>query len=100
METYASTFFLTITNPLTILSFVAIFAGLGLVGEDTGYAPATVLVLGVFSGSALWWLLLSGSVSLFRSKLSFDALRWVNRGSGTIILGLGIVALLSLLRSP
>jgi threonine/homoserine/homoserine lactone efflux protein len=100
METYASTFFLTITNPLTVLSFVAIFAGLGLVGEDTVYTPATVLVLGVFSGSALWWLLLSGGVSLFRSKLSFGALRWVNRGSGTIILGLGIAALLSLLRSP
>ncbi len=95
---YASTLGLTITNPTTILSFVAIFAGLGLVGEGGGYAAAAVLVAGVFSGSALWWLLLSGGVSLFRSKLGLGALRWVNRASGTIIFGFGVAALLSLLR--
>ncbi len=98
--TYASTFFLTITNPLTILSFAAIFAGLGLAGEGVGYTSAAVLVFGVFWGSALWWLLLSGCVSLFRSKLSFRALRWMNRVSGTLILSFGVATLLSLLRSP
>ncbi len=51
---YASTFFLTLTNPSTILSFAAIFAGLGLAGEGGGYAAAAVLVASVFSGSALW----------------------------------------------
>ena len=96
--TYASTFFLTMTNPLTILSFAAIFAGLGLVGEGVGYTSAVVLVFGVFWGSALWWLLLSGGVSLFRTKLDFRALRWVNRASGTLILGFGVAILLSLLR--
>lgn len=96
----ASSFLLTITNPLTILSFAAIFAGLGLVSKDVGYTPAALLVLGVFLGSALWWLLLSGSVSLFRSKLGFGALRWVNRTSGTLIFGFGIAALLSLLPGP
>ena len=70
---YSSTFLLTITNPLTILSFAAFFAGLGLI--ETGYVPAAVLVLGVFSGSTLWWLLLSGGVSLFRSRLGFGTLR-------------------------
>ncbi len=95
---YSSTFLLTITNPTTILSFAAIFAGLGLVGESAGYASATVLVLGVFTGSALWWLLLSGGVSLFRSKLGLGALRWANRVSGTIIFGFGVAALLSVLR--
>jgi threonine/homoserine/homoserine lactone efflux protein len=98
--TYASTFFLTITNPLTILSFAAIFAGLGLVGEGVGYTSAVVLVFGVFWGSALWWLLLSGGVSLFRSKLDFRALRWVNRASGTLILSFGVATLLSVLRGP
>lgn len=98
--TYASTFFLTITNPLTILSFTAIFAGLGLAGEGVGYTSAALLVSGVFWGSALWWLLLSGGVNLFRSKLSFRALRWVNRASGTLIFGFGVATLLGLLRSP
>ena len=93
---YSSTFLLTITNPLTILSFAAIFAGLGLI-ESAGYVLATVLVLGAFSGSTLWWLLLSGGVSLFRLRLGFGTLRWVNRASGMIIFGFGVAALLSLL---
>jgi threonine/homoserine/homoserine lactone efflux protein len=97
---YASTLFLTITNPSTILSFAAVFAGLGLAGQGAGYASATVLVAGVFLGSALWWLLLSGGVSLFRSKLGPGALRWVNRISGMIILAFGVAALLSVLRGP
>ena len=95
---YSSTFFLTITNPSTILSFAAIFAGLGLGETGEGYALATALVVGVFSGSALWWFILSGGVSLFRPKLDTGALRWVNRISGTIIFGFGAGALLSVLR--
>ena len=59
---YASTFFLTLTNPMTILSFIAIFAGLGLAGTQNNYGTAGVLVLGVFIGSGLWWFLLSSGV--------------------------------------
>ena len=95
---YATTFFLTITNPLTILSFAAIFAGMGVAETSADYAAAT-LVAGVFSGSGLWWLFLSGGVSLCRSKLRTGTLRWVNRASGTIILGFGVIALLNLLTS-
>ncbi len=56
-------------------SFAAIFAGLGLTETSAGNASAAVLAVGVFSGSALWWLLLSGSVSLLGSRLSLGALR-------------------------
>ena len=94
---YASTFVLTLTNPLTILSFAAIFAGLGVASAEGNYLSAGVLVLGVFMGSALWWLMLSCGVGLFREKLNTTGLRWVNRISGAIILGFGVVALLSLL---
>jgi threonine/homoserine/homoserine lactone efflux protein len=93
LSSYFSTFLLTITNPLTILSFAAIFAGLGLAHVNGGYASAIVLVLGVFLGSALWWLLLSGSVGLFRDKFSTQGLLWVNRISGIIITVFGVVAL-------
>ena len=94
---YASTFFLTLTNPMTILSFAAIFAGLGI-GSATGdYVSATLSVLGVFLGSALWWLILSGGVSVFRTKLKPRALGWVNNVSGIIILAFGVTALLSLI---
>ena len=97
---YAATFFLTLTNPMTILSFAAIFAGLGLVNRTGGYAPAGILVLGVFGGSALWWLLLSGGVSLFRSQFTAGGLRWVNRVSGIVITAFGVLALLSLRGQP
>ena len=97
MASYASTFLLTLTNPATILSFTAIFAGLGLANAAGSYASATILVLGVFAGSALWWLVLSGGVSLFRTRFTPGRLRWVNRLSGIIISGFGLLILLRLM---
>ena len=93
---YVSTFFLTLTNPMTILSFVAIFAGLGLASGGGGYISATVLVLGVFLGSALWWFILSGSVGVFRTRFHAHWMQWVNRISSMVIAGFGTLALLSL----
>ncbi len=95
---YTSTFFLTLTNPMTILSFVAIFAGVGLANATGDYLAASVLVAGVFLGSAMWWLTLSGGVSLFRNKFNPRALVWVNRISGTIVTGFGLLALVSLVQ--
>jgi threonine/homoserine/homoserine lactone efflux protein len=94
---YASTFLLTLTNPMTIISFAAIFAGLGLAGTSGSYGSAGVLVLGVFCGSALWWFLLSGGVGLFRARFNPTGLRWVNRISGVIITGFGLYAFVSIL---
>ena len=93
---YGSTFVLTLTNPLTMLSFAAVFAGLSVGAASGDYASAAVLVLGVFLGSALWWLALSTAVSLLRSRVSPRGLRWINRVSGLIILGFGLAALASL----
>jgi threonine/homoserine/homoserine lactone efflux protein len=94
---YASTLLLTLTNPATIFSFAAIFAGLGVASAGGGYLAAGLLVLGVFLGSALWWLLLSGVVSIFRAKFGAHQMQWVNRISGIVILAFGILALVSLL---
>ncbi|HSB00158.1 MAG TPA: LysE family transporter [Anaerolineales bacterium] len=93
LGSYASTFLLTVTNPMTIISFAAIFAGLGLANTRGSYASALILVLGVFLGSASWWLLLSGGVGLFRDKFNSQALLWVNRISGVVIAAFGLVAL-------
>ena len=90
---YLSTLLLTLTNPLTILSFVAIFAGLGLAETGGDLLSAGILVLGVFSGSAAWWLLLSGGVSLLRAKVTTGTLRWINRLAGLVIIGFGVAAL-------
>jgi threonine/homoserine/homoserine lactone efflux protein len=95
---YASTLFLTLTNPVTILAFAAIFAGLGLGNSGGDYTAGMLLVLGVFLGSAAWWLFLSTGVGLFRTWFNGPRLRWVNRLSGVIIGGFGFLALLSLLQ--
>ena len=97
LGSFISTFFLTVTNPITILSFAAIFAGLGLASSDNNFSSAGFLVLGAFCGSAAWWLLLSGVVGLFREKFGHKAMQWVNRISGMIILGFGFFALFSLI---
>jgi threonine/homoserine/homoserine lactone efflux protein len=97
MAVYGSTFLLTLTNPMTILSFAAVFAGLGAAETARDYGAAMVLVLGVFVGSVLWWFALSGVVSLFRERFDVYALRWVNRISGVVLAGFGVVALVSLL---
>jgi threonine/homoserine/homoserine lactone efflux protein len=90
---YGSTFLLTMTNPLTILSFAAIFAGLGLVTTANSYPSAGLMVLGVFLGSCAWWVILSWLSSLLKSRLNQSGLAWVNRISGCILLGFGIVVI-------
>jgi threonine/homoserine/homoserine lactone efflux protein len=92
-RSYLSTFFLTLTNPLTILAFAAIFAGMGVATSQGTYISAATLVLGVFLGSALWWVALSGTVALVRRRLSPAWLGWVNRFSGAVILAFGALAL-------
>jgi threonine/homoserine/homoserine lactone efflux protein len=93
---YGSTLALTLTNPTTILSFVAVFAGLGLGTTASDRGSAALMVCGVFLGSVLWWLLLSGAIGFFRRALTPERLRWVNRVSGAMLIGFGVFSLLSL----
>lgn len=95
LNDFVSTFFVTITNPMTILSYLAVFAGLGLASSKQNYNEASMLVFGVFLGSTAWWLLLSEGVTLFRKKVSQKVMIWINRIAGIIIAGFGFVALLS-----
>lgn len=93
---YASTLFLTIANPMTIMSFAAVFAGLGVGAIGENYISSFFLVIGVFIGSMLWWLLLSGMVNVLRHHLDSKYLKWVNQLSGLIIASFGIVSLISI----
>jgi threonine/homoserine/homoserine lactone efflux protein len=97
---FTSTFVLTLANPMTVLSFFAIFTGLGIVspaGEfaasEGGYGPLAVLVIGVFLGSAAWWLTLSSGVGLVRHHIDVTAMMWLNRIAGTLVIGFGLYAL-------
>jgi threonine/homoserine/homoserine lactone efflux protein len=88
---YTTTFFLTITNPMTILSFAAIFAGT-ILGEEMG--NPFMIVAGVFAGSAAWWLSLSLGVGIVRERLTHVHMAWINRISGIAIVVFGLLALL------
>ncbi|GAK57826.1 putative LysE/RhtB family amino acid efflux pump [Candidatus Vecturithrix granuli] len=98
LEAYGTTLLLTITNPMTILAFAAIFSGVGLFGDSLHYVPASLVVLGVFTGSGVWWCILSGCTDIFRKKFSLQKLGWVNKVSGIIIFTFGVFALVSVIQ--
>ena len=88
---YASTFFLTLTNPMTLPSFFAIYAGWGVKSLAGEYFSAVVLAVAIFFGTALWWLVLGTSLLLCRDRFSDSLLRWIHRVSGAVIAGFGLV---------
>jgi threonine/homoserine/homoserine lactone efflux protein len=85
---FLSTLGLTLANPPTILAFAAIFAGLGLVTSD--YGSAALVVLGVFLGSASWWVLLAAGAGWLRNRVGPGLFRAINIASGLCILGFAI----------
>jgi threonine/homoserine/homoserine lactone efflux protein len=94
---FVTTFFLTLVNPTTILSFLAIFAGLGIGQIGGNYSHAFWLVLGIFIGSTIWWVILCEGVTFFRQKISQKVMTAINRGAGIVIAAFGILAWITLL---
>jgi len=93
----ATTFFLTITNPATMLGFIAIFGGVaGLTVTQEDYASAGILVASVFAGSVIWWLVIATLASLFRHRMNDRILDVVNKGSGIMIALFGVAVLVQL----
>jgi threonine/homoserine/homoserine lactone efflux protein len=88
---YFSTFILTLTNPVTIVSYTAIFAGLGVGSIGHGTASAVKVVSGTFVGSSLWWLTLSIGVGFIKNILDENGLRWINRAAGVIIVIIAVL---------
>jgi len=93
VKDFFSTFFLTLSNPLTIFAFLAIFAGLGVVKNVA--SGGAWLILGIFLGSCLWWLILCEGVALIRKKVSPNFTLWLSRIAGLVIIGFGIAAFVS-----
>lgn len=96
---YSTTFLLTLTNPLTIISFAAVFATLSPSNTRLSAAAAAQMVAGVFLGSSAWWMVLSTLVALLKRQVSVKINLWIGRVSGIVIMAFGITALLSLLKS-
>jgi threonine/homoserine/homoserine lactone efflux protein len=97
LRAYGSTFLLTLSNPVTILAFAAMFGGVGITRGDDGLSGA-LLVAGVLLGSATWWVILSTGVGASRAWFSDAAMPWVNRVAGVVIAAFGVAALLRVLR--
>jgi len=94
---YASTFALTITNPMTILAFTLIFSGMGLASASSTTATSVMMVLGVFVGSSLWWLLLTGGASWLKDRFDANKMGWINRIAGVVIVVFGLFSLVNVL---
>lgn len=92
LKTFITTFFLTLTNPLTILSFIGIFAGMNIA---SGSVSSVYLIVGVFLGSAAWWLILSTVAGLLRQMIRPHVMKMINLFSGLILLAFGIYSLYS-----
>lgn len=95
LKDFVSTFMLTMTNPLTIFSYIAIFAGLGLSNPEGHISNAVALIGGVFLGSSLWWIILIEGVTFFRHKVGPELMIWVNRVAGCMIAFFGLVIIVS-----
>ena len=93
---YASTFLLTITNPITILSFGGVFVLADAVVRQGDLAAAWTLIVGVFLGSSLWFASLASFSRQFHHMIDVKGLRVIARISGWLIIFFGIVVLLSL----
>jgi len=98
--TYATTFLLTLSNPVTVLQFIAIYAGWGVTSLSGHYFAAAILTLGVFTGSACWWIALFVGLTMFHHKFTLEVVGWIHRISGAVIAGAGFIILLSLSPLP
>jgi threonine/homoserine/homoserine lactone efflux protein len=99
LSAYTSIFLLTLSNPMTIISFAAIYAGIGNLGLGSNWVAAAVFCLAIFIGSSLWWLVLVSGVNQLRSRFKPALLVRLNRISGLVIAGFGVVILLQVLLS-
>lgn len=91
---FVTTYFLTLTNPATIFSFIAVFAGLGLASGQPNFMNAIFLVIGIIVGSAAWWLILSGGIAfILHHRMTQKTMHYINWMSGIIIFIFGIIAL-------
>jgi threonine/homoserine/homoserine lactone efflux protein len=102
LKDYLSTVAITLANPLTLLFFMVIVPGFGVVIHGNSILSAIEFVAGVFFGSVVWWVLLCGSVGTVRTRFTRENLRLVNRVSGILIscFGAGMLLLLVITTAP
>jgi threonine/homoserine/homoserine lactone efflux protein len=94
VRTIASTFVLTMTNPATLFGFTALFTGLGsIAGGHATFLDAALTVLGVITGSTIWWFTLTTFVGILHKHIDTGVMRNINRAFGVIVTGFGAIVL-------
>lgn len=94
---FISIFFLTLSNPITVFFFGAVFASTGILKGENSFLELIEVVVGVFTGAMLWWLILTTVVNVFRSKFRLKRLWWINKITGAVIVIFGLVAIIGTL---
>lgn len=94
---FVSAFLVTLTNPITVISFAAIYAAINIPHLADSKQWGMALTLGVFIGAAIWWFLLTTVAGVFHGRLAERGVLWINRISGGVILAFGVLLLISLI---
>ncbi len=94
LEDFLSVFLVTVTNPLAIFLFIALFASFGVVSEETNWEHSLIVLSGVATGATLWWYILTTLVNYFRAQFRLKQLWWINKTSGAVIFILGALAII------
>lgn len=89
-SSFGGSLLLTLSNPATILSFIAIFGALGASGSLGAAASPWLMIAGVLAGSALWWLLLCAAVGALRQRFDARAQRRVGQASALMLAGFAV----------
>lgn len=95
LQDFVSTFLLAIFNPMTMIAFAGLFVTLGVTEVGESVDSAAILVIGVFLGSALWWIALASTANLARPYLDGGYERWITRISAAILIGFAAYALIT-----
>ncbi|WP_022726693.1 LysE family translocator [Fodinicurvata sediminis] len=93
-STFLTSFMLTLANPLVLVGFIAIFAALDLGEVIQSNQQALQVIGGIFLGSMVWWLCLTGLMAAIRHHLGQRTLVWLNRGAGAVLILLGILVMI------
>jgi threonine/homoserine/homoserine lactone efflux protein len=93
---FSTSFLFALVNPMSLLSFLAVFAAFGLSLKWKEMIAESYLLFGIFVGSSLWWFILSESLTHFKERFTGKVIFWINRATGLAIFCFGVFAILTL----
>ena len=96
-EDFVSVFLLTVSNPMAIFLFVALFAYVNVVADGENFMSAGAILGGVLFGASLWWFTLTSFVNMYRKRFRIRQLWWINKIAGAVVMLIGIATIVELL---